>query len=225
MQGPRRVRPFAPLASPEPDPHEQRAEYPASLREKLTGAHLTLQPQYRRKPPYRTGEDGTATMSFSDDIGVEARNWARCFGMDVRKCIIRSHLHRCGPTCWKYTKDDVPQHCEVCRLGFYHEYETAVYHHPGGKHPAGSDVCRRCRKGKDLVLPEGSWIEYGPSQEEVLNPPGQRLVFGERSAGWLRSLAASLQSVWQSWSHRRGEVSSVPREHESCGPGVPAVQF
>ena len=132
VQGPRRVRPFAPLASPEPDPHEQRAEYPASLREKLTGAHLTLQPQYRRKPPYRTGEDGTATMSFSDDIGVEACNWARCFGMDVRKCIIRSHLHRCGPTCWKYTKHDVPQHCKVCRLVFITNTRLWFIAIPGG---------------------------------------------------------------------------------------------
>ncbi len=127
LEGPRRQRPFAPLADPEPDPHEQRAQYPAVFGEPLTGAHVTLQPQYRRKPAYRERAGGTAAMHFADRPEEEARTWARCFARDARKCIIRSHLHRCGPTCWQQkTNDDVPQHCKDCRLGFYHEYESAV---------------------------------------------------------------------------------------------------
>jgi hypothetical protein len=177
-QGPRRQRPCAPLADPEPDPHEQRAQYPAVFGEPLTGAHVTLQPQYRRKPAYRVRADGTAAMHFAERPDEEARTWARCFARDARKCIIRSHLHRCGPTCWKHkTNDDAPQHCKVCRLGFWHEYETAVYSHPSRKRPAVSFVWRRLRKGKDLVLPEDAKVQYacGPLGKGQWNPPGERL--------------------------------------------------
>ena len=178
-EGPLRQRPFAPLADPEPDPHERGVQYSEMCGKPLTGAHVTLQPQYRRKPAYRVREDGTAAMHFFERPDEEAGTWARCFARDARKCIIRSHLHRCGPTCWKLTKDDVPQHCKVCRLGFYHEYESAVYSHPARKRPAPSFVYRRLRKGKDLVLPDGARIEYGPPQEGQPNPPGERLVLDD----------------------------------------------
>ena len=176
--GPRRQRPFAPLAPTEPDPHEQRVPYPHSRREPLTGAHATLQPQYRRKPPYRTHEDGSAAMHFSHAPADEARCWARSFACDTRTCIIRSHLHRCGPTCWKLCKEDEPKNCRVCRLGFHHEYETAVFSHPGRKHPAGSRVWKRLRAGKDLVLPPEARVEYGPDDGSA-NPVGQRLVLDD----------------------------------------------
>ena len=78
-EGPKRQRPFAPLADPEPDPHEQGAQYPAVFGVPLTGAHVTLQPQYRRKPAYRVVEaDGAAAMHFAECPGEEAHAWARC---------------------------------------------------------------------------------------------------------------------------------------------------
>ena len=94
-----------------------------------------------------------------------------------------SHLHRRGPTCWKLTKGDVPQHCKVCRLGFFHEYETAVYAHPGRKHPASSFVWRRLRAGKDLILPDGARVGYGAPPEGEWNPPGERLVLDDVPPG------------------------------------------
>ena len=181
-QGPRRQRPFAPLAPPEPEPHEEGAAYPASRRVPLTGAHATLQPQYRRKPPYRTHEDGSAAMHFADDPAAEARSWARCFARDARRCFIQSHLHRCKPTCWKLSKGDEPKNCRVCRLGFFHEYETAVYSHPARKQPASSVVFRRLRAGKDLVLPEGARIGFDPTDAGP-NPAGASLILDDVPAG------------------------------------------
>jgi hypothetical protein len=84
--GPRRQRPFAPLGPPEPDPHAAAHEFPRCRRVPMTGSHLTLQPQYRRKPPYRTMTDGSAVIHIADAAEDDALNWARHFAEDARLC-------------------------------------------------------------------------------------------------------------------------------------------
>ena len=215
-KGPRRQRPFAPLAPPEPDPHE-RVGYPQSRREPLTGAHATLQPQYRRKPPYRSHEDGSASMHFTHEPAEEARRWARCFARDARTCFIRSHLHRCGPTCWKLSKEDEPKSCRVCRLGFYHEFETAVFCHPARKHPASSRVLKWLRAGKDLVLPDGAQVGYDPD-DDAANPVGTRLILDDVPA-----------DGYGPWAHRcvkygRAGRVDVVRYHPYHGSTNPCGQ-
>ena len=104
----------------------------------------------------------------------------------------------------------------MCRLGFYHEYETAVYSHPSRKRPAASFVWRRLRKGKDLVLPDGARIEYGPPQEGQGNPPAERLVLDE-------------QCSYGPWPHRcnrygRAGRVDVVRYHPYHGSTNPVGQ-
>ncbi len=160
LGGPRRLRSYAPLAPAEPDPHEL-VGYPMSRDTPMTGAHLTLQPQYRRKPPYATMEDGSAQIVVPGDLVSEAQAWARYFLDDARMCAARSHNHRCGPTCWKLQKDgDEVRKVKVCRFGFWHEYETAVYSGVNSRsQPVPAAACKvfkRLRAGKELVLPRGA---------------------------------------------------------------------
>ena len=127
-QGPRRQRQFAPLADPEPDPHEAEAtDWRDGRRRPLTGAVAALLPAWRRKPPFQVRPDGSAEMWQAETAEEDASKWAKCFSEDSRACHMRSHLHRCMNTCFKYAKDDDPKSTRICRFGFYHAYETATY--------------------------------------------------------------------------------------------------
>ena len=138
--GPRRQRPFAPLGRPEPDPHEAAHEFPRCRRVPMTGSHLTLQPQYRRKPPYRTMPDGSALIHIADAAGDDALNWARHFAEDARLCFVKSHIHRCMPTCWKMNKKHESL-VQVCRFNFHHEYATAVFRRKAPKPECTRSSC------------------------------------------------------------------------------------
>ena len=143
--GPLCRRPFVPLAEKEPDPHEQlQPEYRLSRREPMTGGHLSLLPQWRRKPPYRTLPSGEAEMHMSDEVGEDCVRWSRSFALDARLCYVRSHIHKCQSTCWKHSGGGVPGDVvRVCRFNFNHEHTTVLYR-PRNPDPK----VNRCRSKK-----------------------------------------------------------------------------
>ena len=97
--GPCRKRPYVPLADVEPDPHDNGTAYRISRRLPMTGAHLTLQPQWRRKPRYRTMPSGEAEIYMGDSALADSQSWSRSFALDARLDYIRSHIHLCKNTC------------------------------------------------------------------------------------------------------------------------------
>ncbi len=140
QQGPRRRRHFAPLAPSEPDPHERGADYQTSRRAALTGAVCATMPRWRRKPPYRTGADGAARMHFAEAPAQEAGCWTAAFARDARSNYVRSHVHRCKKTCYKYSGADKGR--GVCRFSFFHEFAVCV-HRPRPL-PRTGCKCRNC---------------------------------------------------------------------------------
>ena len=154
LHGPRRQRHFAPVKGPEPDPQEVHHQWPACRRVAQTGAHLCLQPQWRRKPPYVCQPDGSARMHFAEDSAWEARRWARCFGLDARLCFVRSHIHRCMQTCWKHVRKGQAKEVRICRFNFFQEYVTAAYRR--------CNPARRCKRNdcpmKDCKVVAGDLV-------------------------------------------------------------------
>ena len=105
-----------------------------------------------------TRKDGSAEMWLHETEDVDARRWARCFGKDARLCFIRSHIHRCMNTCWKYSgggKDG--DYVRVCRFNFNHEYHVLIQARrpPAKKCKAGDSCCLR------LVVHRGCAHEGG----------------------------------------------------------------
>ena len=110
---PERLRPYVPAKKGlELDPHnykdyvvssddEKLVSEKAAARRPMTSACSSLLPQWRRKPPYCTLPTGLAHMRIAHSASCDARHWARAFGLDARLNVIRSHVHKCGPTCWK----------------------------------------------------------------------------------------------------------------------------
>ena len=126
--GPVRKQPFVPLAPPEPDPHERGCDWRTSRHTPMTGSHLSLLPQWHRKPPYRTLLSGEAEMKMSDDPAIDDSLWKRCFALDVRLCVVRSHLHRCTNTCWKHSGGgQAGDPIRICRFNFQHDYVRLFY--------------------------------------------------------------------------------------------------
>ena len=81
--GPRRINPYLAVQEErERDPHEYRDRQVGghviieaqSRQEQLTGSSNSLNPQWRRKPRYRTRIDGQAEMCFAEDPAREADN-------------------------------------------------------------------------------------------------------------------------------------------------------
>ena len=124
-QGPRRMRPHVPQAPPELDPHQVGRDFRESRQAPLTGAHLSLQPDYRRKPPYRTLSDGSCRVWMREDVRAESRVWATRF---ARRCFVRSHIHKCMNTCYKHRGGgEDGDLVRVCRFNFHHEYHTVAH--------------------------------------------------------------------------------------------------
>ena len=147
--GPCQKRFFVPLAGSEPDPHEKRhPEYKTNRRMPMTGAHLTLLPQWRRKPPYRTLPSGEAEIHMSDDTSVDSISWKRCFASDARLGYVRSHIHKCQETCWKHSGGGAPGDVvRICRFDFHHEYAAVLY-----KRRIRMETCVEEKKAHTLAL-------------------------------------------------------------------------
>ena len=142
MQGCARFEPLVPTREeadhPELDPHQYvggriggPVEEEKDVHKKaMTGACVCLNPQYRRKPPFVVHRaDGQAVMLAQGVAAKEdARRWKYEFFRDARKNIIRSHLHKCKPTCWKLSRDgDDKSIVRVCRFHFQHVYQVTRY--------------------------------------------------------------------------------------------------
>ena len=124
-QGPKRLRPFVPHADKE---FSFAGSFFENRKKPLTGSHLTMLPRYRRKPPYKTLADGSAVMDFQESPLKEARRFAACLAEDARRCFIESHIHRCGPSCFKGAGCGGAMHRNgICRFGFYHQYHTVQF--------------------------------------------------------------------------------------------------
>ena len=171
-QGPRRVRPCVPLAPAEPDPHQRDADYLTSRKTAMTGAHLSLAPSYRRKPPYVTLSDGRCVFRFAEDAVRESRMWALCFVADARRCFVRSHIHRCQNTCFKRRGSTSAEgKVRICRFGFHHEHHMTGF----ARRPAAS----QCTLGAACAclhetLPDGTVREHlvraGPFEGMSVHP-------------------------------------------------------
>lgn len=83
--------------------HENEYERP------LTGAALSTLPTYRRWTCVLVDPETDEAQVLGDDATV----YAKYVADDGYKLYIRSHLHDCGPSCWKYSGS------ELCRHGFW----------------------------------------------------------------------------------------------------------
>ena len=110
-QGPKRTRPFVAVQEdPELDPHQYQVNdgvaklltEGVARKRPQTRSCLSLCPQWRRKPRYRTLADGQAVMCQSESAEKDASNWKYAFGRDARKNMVRSSIHKCKNTCWKH---------------------------------------------------------------------------------------------------------------------------
>ncbi len=195
-QGPRRLRDYAPVAPKEPDPQELAEGWPACRRVALTGAHLCLLPQYRRKPPYVRLADGTASVHVAEDARAEAHLWAECFFSDARLCFVRSHIHRCMNTCFKHAKGGEAGGVRVCRFNFHRDYVTVVFARRaprracarercpmlGAKVVAGEHAGQPVHPNRCPAVAQGGteWKRLRPGRGLVL-PDGARVVEGDGS--------------------------------------------
>ena len=110
---------MVPVRPPEPDPDEVLHEWPACRQVPMDGAHLTLQPKYRGKLPYRAAVDGRAVMWMAESPGEESRMGARCFAADARLCCIWSHMDNGTNTCRKDSGGGKPGDLVgICRCGY-----------------------------------------------------------------------------------------------------------
>ena len=155
--------------------HEERQpEYRLSRRADMTGAHLCLLPQWRRKPPYRTLPSGLAEICIADAPQEDSSRWKCCFALDARLGFVRSHIHRCQETCWKHSGGGAPGDViRVCRFGFNHEYATLLYR-PRDPNPM-RNVCRskKCRFFKSKSL-DTFWTVKGLIATKSHLPPSCR---------------------------------------------------
>ena len=165
-QGPSRRRPFVALQeNAELDPHDYENRdvrgklLPPSVARKksMRGACLSLCPQWRRKPAYRTLPDGTARMCVAEGADFDAEKWKRAFAADARMNYIRSHIHRCGNTCWKNRHSGG----RVCRFNFNHEFFVIAF---------GRQAPRRVCKRKDCCL-KGQFIQGSAGSSDILVHP------------------------------------------------------
>jgi hypothetical protein len=161
VQGPRRRRPLVPLhEEAELDPHDyedrkvggrliaRNARYTKSLK----GACLCLCPQWRRKPCYRTLPNGEAEIVLAESESVDALRWKTAFAKDARLNYIRSHVHKCKPTCWKHkAAGDASRFIKVCRFHYNHDFETIVVGHR--KPPRKCDLDDACPLRKTGLHP------------------------------------------------------------------------
>ena len=141
-QGPRRARPRVPVVESEVDPHQRGRSWKEARKAGQTGAVCTLQPCYRRLPPYRILGDGTCVVCVAEGAERDAKLWSRCFGLDARRCFVRSHLHRCMRTCFKHKRSgEEGDLVRVCRFGFNREYHVALYARPNPERHCGRANC------------------------------------------------------------------------------------
>ena len=142
VSGPKRRRPLVDATfdrhkddfNQELDPHEyvnrdctqpylpRRESKTRSLRSPC----VSLLPQWRRKPRYRTCANGQVRFLHSASDGEGARRWARVFAWDSRLSHIRSHSHDCRATCLKGRSDGTAGF-RVCRFGYQHEFHVCDY--------------------------------------------------------------------------------------------------
>ena len=169
-EGPARRRPYVALQpEPELDPHnyENRkvggrlVNRSVAHRQCQTGACGSLLPQYRRKPPYVTLANGRSAFVTGIRPELEAKRWRWVFFKDARMCVIRSHLHKCQPTCYKkaHSKDDKTG-CKLCRFNFYHVYKV----HAPGRRPFKKCNDKRCpfMRAKRRVRISNRWESMHP---------------------------------------------------------------
>ena len=155
-QGARRPRAYVPCAASEPDHHERGVGWLESRRQPLTGSDMCSQASYRRKPPYVTlpTQGGVCVLQLGEASLTEARRWSLAFASHARRCFLRSHLHKCQPTCWK-TRGAVSAstRVRVCRFGFWNEF----YYHVMPRVPPEKRRCaqllrRSCKLGRRARL-------------------------------------------------------------------------
>ena len=194
-QGPRPRRAHVPVVPPELDPHQVGRDYRESRQAPLTGAQLSIQPDYRRKPPYVTLPDGTSQIWMLEELRDESKKWARRFAADARRCFIRSHIHKCMDTCYKHRGGGAGgDPVRVCRFNFNHEYHVVVY--------ARRPPPRECRLGGACPLHQND-VRLVTDPEQRVHPQHCPV---HPQAGELKK-----------WL-RRGKELVLPREGE---PGKP----
>ena len=159
-QGPRRKRPLVPVREErELDPHDDGVAKGVGRNRPMTGAVLTLCPQWRRKPCYRTFLAGAAEIVMAEDAARESRMWAQAFAADARLLFVRSHIHKCMSTCYKHRGGgEAGDLVRVCRFNFNHEFEVVVF----GRMPP-----RRMCKNERCVLRLHETPVHGDDGAEV----------------------------------------------------------
>jgi hypothetical protein len=167
VQGPKRRRPYIPATygrqcdggnrdiNRELDPHMYVGRdctndlLPGTAHYKvgLKSSCVSLLPQWRRKPRYRTQANGHVLFLCPESSEESARRWSKAFALDSRLAYIRSHHHSCRTGCWKKGADEGARF-KICRYGFQHEFHVCDY----GKKPANK-VCKtkNCCRSKDVL--------------------------------------------------------------------------
>ena len=152
-----RRRPLVEVADdPELDPHDYvgRDRSSGKLLDRkvaralpMKGACLSLCPQWRRKPRYRTLGNGRAVMCHGEigALGCAAK-WKRAFALDSRLNMVRNHIHKCKATCYKRAGDAEKR---ACRFNFNHEFFVCIF---GRRAPRRKCTREKCPCKGDLVF-------------------------------------------------------------------------
>ena len=73
------------------------------LKQPLQGTVVSSLPDYRRMGTIATNDEGAHVIG-----AISSEAWRRLFCEDARNLVLRCILHACGPSCWTYSKLNVP---------------------------------------------------------------------------------------------------------------------
>ena len=89
-----------------------------------TGATISLLPAYRRKPLYgatfenlHTGRGQKQVVQVRSVQAHEAEDWANTCAVDARNVTMRTHLHMCTESCFKFSTNTGAS--RICRHNFF----------------------------------------------------------------------------------------------------------
>ena len=95
--------------------YPQEVEQPASAdpyKTRLTGTAISSLPSYRRLGAIKLTPEGVLVVQ-----GMSPAEWKNHFAGDAWNLVMRSILHACGPSCWKYSAPGKPP---TCRHNMFH---------------------------------------------------------------------------------------------------------